>query len=40
MKALAKRLKKVQKEYTELRTFVVAAKSRLVFSTSFSALRM
>ena len=27
MKALAKRLKKVQKEYTELRTFVVAAKA-------------
>ncbi|MDK9736562.1 chromosome partition protein MukB [Vibrio sp. D404a] len=27
MKSLAKRLKKVQKEYTELRTFVVAAKA-------------
>ena len=27
MKALAKRLKKVQKEYTDLRTFVVAAKA-------------
>mgnify|MGYP001196689953 FL=1 len=27
MKALAKRIKKVQKEYTELRTFVVAAKA-------------
>ena len=27
MKALAKRMKKVQKEYTELRTFVVAAKA-------------
>ncbi|MEP8022372.1 hypothetical protein ABJZ09_18130, partial [Vibrio parahaemolyticus] len=27
MKGLAKRLKKVQKEYAELRTFVVAAKA-------------
>ncbi len=37
MKGLAKRLKKVQKEYVELRTFVVASESWLVFGTSSSA---